>query len=227
MEKHPPAYLSASRLSCYDYCPAEFHKRYILKHDEPPTPERLFGTAVHKGLEAHFLGQDDEIAFLREWRTLKSTLTVQQQSFTGNLQSRGLELLEMVRNLNLSGEPERIFHMAQPGFKIPFMGYLDLWDEASSTIVDFKTTGYGWTQQKADAQIFQPALYSQAISDAYQVIPTFTFIVLPRIAGPLQIFDGTRTGDQIIEAFARAKEILDLIEDGQFDCRCGKHEEAA
>lgn len=227
MEKHPPAYLSPSRLSCYDYCPAEFEKRYILKQDEPPTPERLFGTAVHKGLEALFLNQDDELAFLREWRTLKATLTQDEQRFTSGLQSRGLELLEMVRNLSLAGEPERFFMYTVHDFLIPFLGYIDLWDEATKTIVDFKTSGYGWTQEKADAQVFQPAIYSQAISDAYNVIPTFKFVVLPRIQGPAQILDGTRTGDQIIAAFDRAREIHELIEAKVFTCRCGKHQEAA
>lgn len=223
MEKHPPAYLSPSRLSCYAYCPAEFEKRYILKQDEPPTPERLFGTAVHKGLEAHFLNQDDELAFLREWRTLRSTLTQDEQSFSKGLQSRGLELLEMVRNMGLSGNPEMHFMFTAPGFIIPFLGYIDLWDEATKTVVDFKTAGYGWTQEKADAQLFQPAIYSQAIADEYSYIPAFKFVVLPRIQGPAQVFDSTRTGDQILAAFDRAREIHELIEQKVFDCTCKKH----
>lgn len=221
MEKHPPAYLSPSRLTCYDYCPAEFHKRYILKRDEPPTPERSFGTAVHKGLEALYRGEDDELAFLRAWREAQKELVAAEQIFGLGLTERGLELLEMVRNLNLTGEPEKHIVVTAPGLKLPVIGYVDLW--AENHILDFKTTGYGWTQAKADAQLFQPAIYSQAYADEHGSIPKFTFVVLPRIQGPVQLLDGTRTGDQIIAAFDRAKEILELIEAGVFDCTCSRH----
>jgi hypothetical protein len=222
-EKHPPAYLSPSRLTCYAYCPAEFYKRYILKQDEPPTPERSFGTAVHKGIEAHFRGGDDELAFLRAWREAQKELAAAEQIFGAGLPERGLELLEMVRNLGLSGEPERHIVVTAPGIKIPIIGYTDLWSEVSGEIVDFKTSGYGWTQQKADEQIFQPAIYSQAFSDEHGYIPRFKFVVLQRIQGPVQIFDGTRTGQQIEDAFDRAREILGLIEAGEFGCVCKKH----
>lgn len=225
MEKHPPAYLSPSRLACYAYCPAEFYKRYILKQDEPPTPERLFGTAVHKGLEALYLGEDDELAFLREWRQSKQALTDAQQVFGSGLDTRGLELLELVRNLGIQGQPERFISIVREGFSIPFIGYLDLWDEATMTITDFKTTGYGWTQDKANAQVFQPAIYSQAIADVFGVIPTFKFVVLPRIQGDVQVFDGTRTADQIAAAFEQARQIHEAIEQQEFTCRCGKHNE--
>jgi hypothetical protein len=221
VEKHPPAYLSPSRLTCYAYCPAEFYKRYVLKRDEPPTPERCFGTAVHQGLEAYFHGQDDELTFLRAWREAKAHLAAADQIFGKGLPERGLELLEMVRNLGLSGEPERHIVVTAPDIPIPIIGYTDLWSEGH--IVDFKTAGYGWTQDKANQQLFQPAIYSQAHSDEYGEIPRFTFVVLPRIQGPIQILDGTRTGDQIIAAFDRAREIFNLIEAQVFGCTCGRH----
>ena len=85
MERHPPAYLSPSRLSAYDYCPAEFQKRYILKQPDPPTPEMAFGTAVHAGIEAHFLGKDDELAFLKSWREAQKTIAPSLQPFGANL----------------------------------------------------------------------------------------------------------------------------------------------
>jgi hypothetical protein len=225
VEKHPPAYLSASRLTCYTYCPAEFYKRYILKRDEPPTPERLFGTAVHKGLEAHYNGGDSELAFLRAWREAKAELQAADQAFGTGLPERGLELLEMVRGLGLQGTPESWLSVVHPSIPLPFIGYADLWSEGH--IYDFKTAGYGWTQSKADEQIFQPAIYSQAHADAFGSIPEFTFIVMPRISGRVQVLDGTRTGEQIEAAFARAREIYDLIEAQEWGCRCGKHQQQA
>lgn len=227
MEKHPPAYLSPSRLSCYDWCPAEFYKRYVLKQSDPPTADMLFGTAVHKGLEASFCGEDDELAFLREWRTAKQALTEAHTPFDSWLDQRGLELLDQVRNLALTGLPERWLSVLHPDVPIPIIGYADLWDEATNTIYDFKTTGFVWTQQKADAQVFQPAVYSQAFIDAFDTIPRFTFVVLTRSPGPVKLLDGTRTGQQIYAAFERAKEIHEAIEAKQFDCRCGRHQEAA
>lgn len=219
---HPNAYLSPSRLSCYEYCPAEFHKRYVLKRDQPPNVERMFGTAVHKGLEAQFSEQDDELAFLREWKRARVELQEAHQAISSGLITRGLELLAMVRRLGLQGEPERRIGVVHHAIPLPFIGYVDLWREGE--IIDFKTTGYAWKQDKADRQMFQPAIYSQAHADQYGTIPKFTFVVLPRIAGPLQLLDGSRTGDQIIAAFDRALEIHNLIEARVFDCSCGNHE---
>lgn len=227
MEKHPPAYLSPSRLSTYQWCPAEFHRRYVLKIHDPSTPEQLFGVAVHKGLEAHYRGEDAELGFLRVWRAAKQSLTDAQQPLISGLDQRGLEILDMVRALGLQGEPERFISVTHPSFIIPFIGYVDLWDESSKTIYDFKTAAYGWTQKKADEQVFQPAIYSQAVADAFGLIPTFKFVVAPRGFGPVQVFDGTRTGDQILAAFDQALEIHEAIEAKEFPCRCGKHEDAA
>lgn len=227
MEKHPPAYLSPSRLSTYAWCPAEFHRRYVLGIKDPPTPEMCFGTAVHAGLEALFHGEDDELAFLRDWRAAKATLIAAGHGVSTDLDFRGLELLQQVRNLGLNGEPERRVGVVTTNIPLPFIGYADLWDEASKTVYDFKTTGWQWTQKKADAQVFQPAIYSQAFADAYGYIPTFKFVVLTRIPGPVQVFDGTRTGQQILDAFDEAKRIYEAIEAQQFECSCGKHQEQA
>lgn len=219
--KNHTAYLSASRLSCYEWCPAEFEKRYVFKRDEPPTSERLFGTAVHKGIEAHYLGEDHELAFLGAWRDAKRELQAAHQPVQSWLTERGLELIDQVRSLNLTGETERRIGVIHPDIPLPFIGYVDLWSEGN--IYDFKTTGFTWKPNKADAQIFQPAIYSQAHADVFGTIPSFTFVVLSRVAGPPQLIDATRTGDQILAAFDRAKEILDLIEARVFDCQCGRH----
>jgi hypothetical protein len=233
MEKHPPAYLSASRLSCYEWCPAEFYKRYVLRRDEPPTPERIFGVSVHAGLEAYFgglvhagleaeyRGQDGDSAFLKAWREGLKELAAADVVFGEGLDIRGLEILEAVRELGLRGEPERFVSVIYRGFKIPFIGYVDLW--ADGHIYDFKTTGYGWKQDKADAQIFQPAIYQQAYFDECGTWPKFTFVVMPRISGPAQLLDGTRTERQVVEAFERARQIHEDIEAQKWDCKCGKH----
>lgn len=228
MEKHPPAYLSPSRLSTYDRCPQLFYERYILKIPQQPTPEMLFGTAVHKGLEAHFRGEDDELAFLMTWRLMRKELATAGFPMTSALDQRGLELLAMVRALKLHGQPERKFIYAHDGFSIPLLGYIDLWMDGK--IIDFKTSSYGWTQDRADSEIFQPAIYAQAYAiEMGGQIPEFEFIVLPRLAAPLQRFCGCRSPEQLKEAFVRARLIHLSIEAQHFDCICeGKyHQEAA
>jgi hypothetical protein len=128
-------------------------------------------------------------------------------------------LLSLVRELELHGEPERLISVVWPDFKIPVIGYADLWGD--STIYDFKTSGYGWTQRKADEQLFQPAIYSQAYADEHGRIPAFKFVVLPRIPGPVQVLDATRTGQQIIEAFDEVLRIHLAIESQEWGCTCG------
>lgn len=225
MERHPPAYLSPSRLSTYEYCPAEFRKRYVLKQSDPPTPEMAFGTAVHAGIEAHYLGKDDDLAFLKSWRDAQKIIPATVRVFGSGLTDRGLQMLEMVRNLGLSGTPEKHFIMVAPGFIIPILGYIDLWSK--DHLYDFKTTGYSWTQTKADAQMFQPAIYSQAYLAETGTLPKFTFVVMSRITGSLALIDGTRSAAQIGQAFDRAREIHNLIEAKVFDCTCTRHEAVA
>jgi hypothetical protein len=223
VEARLPAYLSPSRLSTYDRCPKLFHERYVLKLEDTPTMEMAFGTAIHRGIEAHYRGQDDEIAFLAEWRAARRKL-----SLGNHLDDRGLELLDMVRSLNLAGQPERKFIYAYAGFSVPFLGIIDLWGKG--VIRDFKTTGYGWTQKRADDELFQPAVYAQAYaSESGGKLPEFEYIVLPRVAGPMQRWCGCRSRQQIDAAFERIMDIHLAIEAQEFDCTCNGryHEERA
>jgi hypothetical protein len=228
-EDHPPSYLSPSRLECYQRCPALFRERYVLKVRRPPSVEMAFGTAVHKGIESHFKGEDHELAFLFEWRRaskeLQATGSYVSQAFT----ARGLQLIDMVRALGLRGEPERRITMFSPRVGIPIIGYVDLWGD--DILYDFKTSAFGWGPDRAAREIFQPAIYSQAYSEElWTGIPRFEFIVLPRSTdGPLQRFDATRSSAEIMAVLERTREIFHLIEAQQFACSkdCGKHFEEA
>jgi len=215
-----PSHLSPSQLTAYSLCPVLYRERYVLRLEPPPQPERLFGIAVHAGLEAQFRGEDDELTFLKTWKQHMATLDQKLYPLLPALRTRGLDLLQAVRDLQLVGEPERLIVVTAPelGFKIPIMGYTDLWSDGC--IYDFKTSGYGWTQTKADEQLFQPAIYSQAYSDEHMEIPQFKFVVLPRIPAPVQIVDATRTGEQILYAFNEALRIHRAIENQEWECTC-------
>jgi hypothetical protein len=219
MTPYLPSHLSPSQLSCYALCPAIYHERYVQKIYPPPEPERLFGIAVHQALEAHYRGLDDELVFLKAWRESLAQMDLSRYPSIGNLKHRGLDLLSEVRAMNLAGEPEHRVTVLAAGITIPIFGYVDLWGH--NLIVDFKTTGFGWTQAKADAQIFQPAIYSQAYAlDHDGQLPTFQFIVLPRVESPIQVFDGSRSFCQIFEMFEQARVIHQAIEAQQFECAC-------
>jgi len=219
MSLYLPSHLSPSQLSCYALCPAIYHERYVQKRYPPPEPERLFGIAVHAALEAHYRGQDDELVFLKTWRESLAILDTSLYPIIDNLKRRGLAVLSQVRDLNLAGEPERRITTLVAGISIPIFGYVDLWGD--NLVVDFKTSGFGWTQSKADAQVFQPAIYSHAYALEHDgQLPEFKFVVIPRIDAPIQILDGTRTYRQITEAFQQARGIHQAIEAQEFECRC-------
>jgi len=219
MTPYLPSHLSPSQLSCYALCPGIYHERYVRKLYPPPEPERLFGIVIHQALEAHYRGEDDELTFLKLWKDALATLDQSLYPIIDNLKRRGLNILAQVRALNLVGEPEHHITTLVAGISVPIFGYADLWSD--NLIVDFKTSGFGWTQWKADAQVFQPAIYSHAYAmDHDGQLPQFQFIVLPRIEAPIQVFDGSRSYVQITQAFEQARTIHQKIEAQQFDCLC-------
>lgn len=229
MELKPPAYFSPSRFSTYDRCPQLFFERYIQKTPQPPDVARMFGSAIHLALEALFRGQDHELVYLQSWRQSVTECRAAGQ-VVPDLMERGLELIDMVRALNLEGQPEQEILTTIAGIPLPLYGIADL--ISPGRIIDFKTTYSGWSQKRADAEQWQPAIYSQAYAEAHDgEYPRFEFIVLPRIAGrPLQRFDGTRSTEQIFATFERARHIYQAIEEKQFDCvgaRCPAHREVA
>lgn len=216
---HRPPYLSPSRLWAYDRCPQVYADRYILKLDQPPSYEREFGTAVHAGLEAHYRGLDYEMAFLLSWRQAAKVCKSAGIDTPQWLTSRGLELIEMVRALGLDGTPEQRISVIIAGVSVPIIGYADL--VCDGTVFDFKTSGWAWKEGRADHEMFQPVIYSQAYAEAHDgAYPTFTFIVLPRNGGTLSQLDGTRNSRQIFETFERVREIHIAIEAQQFECLC-------
>jgi hypothetical protein len=231
VEVKPPAYLSPSRLATYDRCPQLFYERYILKLPQAPHIERLFGIAVHRGLEAHFRGLDHELTFLLDWRNAVKECAASGIAIPNknDLTARGLDLIEMVRALNLSGEPEQKITCIAADLPVPFLGVVDL--VSDGVIYDYKTTAFGWTQQRADTEPWQPAIYSQAYAEAHDGdLPRFEFIILPRVTGPLQRFESSRTFGQIYTMFERARAIYQAIEAKQFECigtTCREHQDTA
>lgn len=216
-----PSHLSPSQLTLYQLCPLLYRERYVVGLFPPPAPERLFGVAVHKGLEAHFRGEDDELVFLRQWSEFTREIDTSLYPLLPALKLRGLELLALVRDLNLAGEPEHQIVFTMQPFTIPFMGFVDLWDAEHHVIYDFKTAAYGWNPTKIARQRFQPAIYSAAYEIEHGTLPAFKFVILPRIArGSVQVLDATPDEARIGEAFSEALQIHRAIEAQQWGCQC-------
>lgn len=222
---HVVPYWSPSRLACYDQCPQEYFQRYVLGIPIEPNTPMHFGTAVHKGLEAHFRGEDGDLAFRRTWRTLIPELRAAGCVVSDSFFEIGLELIDRVRALNISGEPERrIWHRTEPYLNAPLLGYVDLWSESNHTIYDFKTTLGSWSQERAEREMWQPCLYSMAYWLEHDVIPQFEYIVLNRSTAEVQRFKTQRTEQQISDTLGKARQIALAIGREEWVCTCKQHE---
>lgn len=218
---------STSKFSCWDYCPQEFYRRYVLREPIEPNTPMFFGTAVHKGLEAHYRGEDADLAFRRTWRQLVTELVAVGYKMP-DLTGIGLDLIEKVIALDLHGEPERkIWVRSDSYLNAPLLGYTDLWCVDTNTIIDFKTTLGSWSAERAEREMWQPCLYSWAYWLETEIVPAFEYIVLNRGTGELQRFKTQRTHEQIMNTLTRAREIAVAVEHEQWDCLCGKHLEQA
>lgn len=212
-----PPWWSPSKFTCYDQCPQLFYERYVLHAKEAPSEAMQFGSAVHKGLEAHFNGTDGELAFRREWR-LRS---LELGQVDPKLSKTGLDLISRVMDLGLDGIPERkVWVRTDDYLNAPLLGYVDLWCSVSNTIVDFKTTVGAWSAERAEKEMHQPCFYSWAYWQETGIMPGFEYIVLNRATGSLSRFKTERTGDQISAWLDRCREIAVAVAADQFACKC-------
>lgn len=218
------AHLSASELALFDRCPAAWRARYVDGVVDPPTEAMRFGTAVHKGCEAHYRQEDGIGAFVANWTYQTGCLRAAGLPVDPRLEMLGVRLVRQVRDLGLAGEAERTVTVRAAGLP-PLHGFVDLWDPEHNTVLDFKTARSAWTAQQLARQVWQPALYSQAFWEEDGDMPRFTFIVLPRDGSPLQRLDATRTVRDLVDAWARARAIYARMQALNTPCRCGRHRE--
>lgn len=217
---HTPA-LSPSRLNLYRECPALYKRRYIDLITDPPTIDMEYGQALHKGLEAHFLGEDPQLAFLRELKARCSTLISAGAEPADWLVPQGLRLLEETIRLGFKGQPERSFIYAYAGFRIPFRGIIDLWDQRGHLIVDWKTTRHQWSEKTAENYALQRAIYCQAYLSERHVPPVFWFVALGAYPGGIvQVLPSTPTEQEQADSFEQIYDLYLGIEAEVWDCTC-------
>jgi hypothetical protein len=212
---------SATRFMLFDQCPGLFRDRYVDGLALEPTEAMCFGSAVHKGLEAHYNGGDGEQEFRVQWKAYTREFR-SHAALTGS----GLELLNKVFALDLHGVPEQPFQLETTmELGADIVGALDLYDAHNNVVYDFKTTRGKWSQARAQAEVWQPLLYTWSVWDDRDQWPAFEYIVLNRVTGTLERFRREWTADewlaQMNAAWLRMCEVSVAVAQGRFDCTGG------
>jgi hypothetical protein len=188
---------SATRFMLFDQCRSEFRARYVDGVAIEPTEAMCFGKAVHMGLESHYNGQDGERAFRAAWKAESAALAALGRVVQRGLTAIGLSLIDQVLDLGLKGVPERGFALdTNVELGAPIIGALDLYDAASGVIYDFKTTRGVWSQERAQAEVWQPMLYTWAVVEETGDWPAFEYIVMNRVTGKLDRFRRQWTSEE-------------------------------
>jgi hypothetical protein len=218
---------SATRFQLFEQCPILFKERYIDGIPIVPTEAMSFGSAVHRGLEAHYQGQDGIRTFRAYWKEIAKELAATGYRIDPSLTATGLTLLEQVFELELKGIPERGFSIdTNTELRAPIVGAIDLWDQDAGIVYDFKTTIGSWSQVRAQKETWQPCLYSWAFWQETGDFPEFHYIVLNRATGALSRFQREWTDDEALEqmndAWTRMEAIAKAVADDDLSCK-GNH----
>jgi hypothetical protein len=233
----------------FEQCPRAYQDRYVHGLATEPSLAMLFGHTVHTALEAlhqghrgvcpdHPFGATDHLecarsAYFREFESMRSILAAENITVDGLLYLEGLRMIDQVDYLKLNGDgrsrSERRISIptAWGGLDWPVVGAVDLWSppwsKHGAVVWDFKTTVGTWSQLRADKERWQPLLYTWAYVRAFDILPTFRYLVLNRMTGAVDTFDRAWSSKR---AFSRdleelefvAEEIADAIAAGDFAC---------
>jgi PD-(D/E)XK nuclease superfamily protein len=219
---------SATRFTMFDQCPGEFKAHYVDGEAVQLTEAMAFGECVHRGLEAHYRGDDGIRMFRAAWRESTSTLmNIWDTPVDPNLTRMGMDLLEQVFEFGLQGIPERGFVLdTDKAFGAPIVGAIDLWG-ADGVVYDFKTTKGTWSNERAQKELWQPVLYTMARWEEEPLYEgAFEYIVMNRVTGRVDRFAREWTHEGIIArwniAWERMREISEAVREDRYECH-GKH----
>jgi len=200
---------SAQRFASWDLCPSTFRDRYVDGLAVEVSEAMAFGSAVHKGLEAHYKGEDGDRSFRRAWATFADG--------SPNLTAVGLNLLDAVRELGLVGTPEWRFEFdTSLIWGLPVIGYVDL--VGGGVVYDFKTSMADWGDARARRDIWQPALYSWAVAQVWGEWPRFEYVILNKQSGKVSTVDASVPEEKWNELDDRIRTIWAYTERGDFPC---------
>jgi hypothetical protein len=151
-------HLSASRVGAYLRCPARYYRSYVLGKPTLATPEMQLGSAVHKAIEAHHLGEDAQVAFATWWRASREFMATNAMAVPAGLTVAADALLDLyLASPCPPGQPEMKWTVALPGIGVPVTGFYDLVD-GTGRVWEHKTAAYPWKRERAETE-FQGGLY--------------------------------------------------------------------
>lgn len=243
------AHWSASRFMLFEQCPRLYKERYVDGIASEPSLAMLFGSAIHTALEAmhqgHAGARPDRCAIEDRYKLGRLVYNEKFDEMAARLPEgivapaslyvEGLKMLDQVDQLNLNqdchSEPERWFSIdaSVANLNWPIVGAVDLWSPPWSkhgpTVWDFKTTVGGWGPDRVLKERWQPMLYTWAYRLAYDVIPTFMYVVLNRVDGTLELMQRTWStrewNDDLSAMTFHAEEIAEAVAEGNFSCTRG------
>jgi putative RecB family exonuclease len=209
-------YISFSALRTYQACPLKYFFKYVAGlPDESATATLLFGSAIHRAIEAHFR----EIQSGRPPPSLATLLGEYEQSWqerqdapvqfgkdenAPTFRQQAERVLAKFASSELARPAGRIVAIEQPlrGCLVPdvpdLLGYVDLIVETAQEwiLIDWKTSRARWTEEQFHSSIEQLLLYSALVPDR-----------TPRKNICLQLSVITKTKEPTIESYVRPVDI--------------------
>ena len=234
----------------FEQCPQQYRARYVDGVVSEPSLAMLFGSTVHKALEALLQRDSDACSFTQrqiDHARLDCAYDVYSDHFmamrraldpigveaSSTLFMEGLRMVDQVAALKLNDDsrsaPEHWFEL-DADWTYPVVGAVDLWcppeSQHGAVIYDFKTTVGAWSQERAEREKWQPILYAWAYARAYDVVPIFRYLVLNRIDGTVNTFErkwnSRREFRQDLEDLKfHAEEIVEAVLAENFACTRG------
>lgn len=229
MNHLPVTHLSYSSVSLYLTCPRQWKYRYIDQIPTGPNEALLFGSAWHKAVE-HYVGDGRDVPSLRStlaeqwWMAWEEALDgvgslpdhvadkVVELAALGAVLASNSEILVVVDAIRPVAVERRVTFMV-PGVPVPVIGYIDavLPDD---TLVDFKTAGKPWAEDRIQKYERQPAFYLSATGGH-----KFRHVVFVKSWRPaVQVIDSEWPDPQGV-AFPMVREAWDGIGRGDFRCK--------
>lgn len=174
----PREYLSYNQIRIYIECPKKYSFLYIDEKTPPLNDRVLVGLSFHAAVEFFFrrrINGDEaslielEEEFFRHFISLQENRVLEWKIPRTQVESRGKAFIRCFHDEIAPGmKPlicEREFSAVLPGSGIMLKGIIDLVEE-DFTIIDFKTSGRKWSQNKAQRSL-QMVIYKYLLEQVY------------------------------------------------------------
>lgn len=185
MTAYVPPHLSASSIQQYVRCPAAYYWQRVQKQPQPPSVPMLFGSGVHKGLEAYHLDEDAFRSFQMWWDSAKRWLDDAGTPYPDTLDATGLKLLSMYDRdpIEWRGFPELSWRVQLDGLPL-LLGVFDLVSQ-DGRLGEHKTAMWPWKEGRIE-QEYQAALYAAVFERVMHTpLQSVTYTILSYQPKPL------------------------------------------